>query len=50
MNVASHKANHVKTHQGKAILIVQSIQDNGAITVSASTKEVKSDDLRLSSN
>ncbi|WP_341220729.1 sugar-binding domain-containing protein [Polaribacter atrinae] len=47
MNVQPHKTNVTKTHQGKAILIVQSTNEKGSILVSASVKDIKSNDLAI---
>ena len=51
MNVAPHKnTNKVKTHHGKAILIVQTTKEKGEILVSASAEAIKSDVLKMASN
>lgn len=50
MNVQSHKTNKIITHQGKAILIIQSTKKKGNIEVSAVVKDIKSDDLEILSN
>lgn len=47
MNVQSHKTNKIITHQGKAILIVQSTKEKGEILVSVSLNDLKSDELSI---
>jgi len=40
MNVQPHKTNTLKTHNGKAVVFVQSTQKPGNITVKATTKSL----------
>ncbi|KZS38436.1 glycosyl hydrolase family 2 [Aquimarina aggregata] len=46
-NIQSHKSNEIVTHQGKAILFVQSTKDTGAIKISTKSKTVTSNTLDL---
>ena len=41
MNVQSHKANTLKTHNGKATIFIKSTQQKGSITVKAKTGSVE---------
>lgn len=49
MNTQPHKSNTVKTHNGKAIIIVQTTKESGIIKVISKSEEVKSDTLELHS-
>jgi len=50
MNVQSHKTNKTITHQGKAILIVQTTKEAGEISVSTTNDTIQSKVLTLKSN
>jgi len=50
MNVQHHKTNTVKTHQGKAVIFVQSKKEKGAVKVSASVLNTPSENLKIMSN
>jgi len=50
MNIQSHKANTIVTHEGKAIVIIKSTKEKGEIIISASVQDITSGDLKISSN
>jgi len=51
MNIAPHKnTSKVKTHHGKAILIIQATKEKGDVIISASSKNVKSEVLKIASS
>ncbi len=47
MNVQSHKTNKIKTHNGQAIIILQSKKEKGVLKVSASTQDINSTSLQV---
>ncbi|MBI9059166.1 MAG: DUF4982 domain-containing protein [Labilibaculum sp.] len=47
MNVDSHILNNVKTHKGKALAIIRSLDKQGVITVSASIGDIKSNEYQI---
>ncbi|MFC2098614.1 sugar-binding domain-containing protein, partial [Bacteroidota bacterium] len=46
-NIQSHKLNSITTHNGKAIVIIQSTQEKGSITISAKSGDIISNSLEL---
>lgn len=50
MNTQSHRGNKIITHQGKAIMILQSTLEKGSVTITAKVNEKVSKDLIININ
>ncbi len=50
MNIQPHKSNKITTHNGKAVLFLQSTKKEGVIEVKASSKELISNSISINNN